>query len=110
MLVREGLQLGVGMGATTILVELLLAGFFAIACLRAHGPFRSDTRVTFSDLFRLSGRLERFKQSRWQWFSMVLLLLVIRLQQQRPLAMELMVAIQLVVFLALPVRANAKTS
>ena len=96
------------MDGTTILVELLLAGFFAIACFRAHGPFRSDSQARVSDLFRLSGRLERFKRSRWQWFSMVLLLLVIRLQQQRPLAMELMVVIQLLVFLALPVRADAR--
>ena len=98
------------MDGTTILVELLLAGFFAIACFRAHGPFRSDGQARFGDVFRLSGRLERFRRSRWQWFSMVLLLLVIRLQQQRPLAMELMVVIQILVFLALPVRADAKNT
>jgi hypothetical protein len=92
----------------TFLLELLLGGFFAVACIRAHVPAAEDHVVSFLDFFRLTDRLERLKRSRWQWFSMVALLLVLRLQQQLPLILELMVVVQLVVFLVLPVGAETK--
>ncbi len=91
-----------------ILLELLLAGFFAVACIKARGPVDSGQKFSFLDLFRLSDRVERMKRSRWQWFSMVGFMLVLRLQQQLPLALELTALVQLVVFVALPVRAGAK--
>jgi hypothetical protein len=85
----------------TLLVELMLAGFFALACMRS-----SITSVTgaahFGDLFRFPGRIERLRRSRWQWFSMVALLLVIRLQIGIPLILEVTVALMFVVFMALP--------
>jgi hypothetical protein len=40
---------------------------------------------------------------------MVALMLVIRLQQPVPLGLEIMVALQFLVFLALPVRADARS-
>src|SRR5205814_430339 len=76
---------GLGMHEKAILLELLLGGFFAVACIRAHGPFIAGQNVTFADFFKLSDRLERLKRSRWQWFSMVLVLLVLRTQQTPPL-------------------------
>ena len=85
------------MNGKTILVELLLAGFFAVACLKAGG------------LFHMPSRLERLRRSRWQWFAMVAFMLVLRLQEQLPLSIEAMAALQLVLFLALPVRAHAVT-
>jgi hypothetical protein len=88
------------MTGKTILIELLLAGFFAVACLKARVP---------GDFFHLLPRLERLRRSRWQWFAMVAFMLVLRLQQQLPLAIELMVAFEFALFLALPVRANAVT-
>jgi hypothetical protein len=96
------------MNRETMLVELLLAGFFAIACLRSWIPAAPNQKAHFGDLFRFPGRLERLRRSRWQWFSMVALLLVIRLQKGAPLVLELMVALQFLVFLALPSRAEAK--
>jgi len=98
------------MNGKTILIELLLAGFFAVACLRAREPAARGLPVTFGDLFRMPSRLERLRRSRWQWFAMVGFMLVLRLQEQLPLTIEAMVALQLVVFLALPVRANAVTT
>ena len=86
------------MNGKTILIELLLAGFFAVACLKAREP---------AGLFHLPPRLERLRRSRWQWFAMVAFMLVLRLQEQLPLAIEAMVALQLVLFLALPVRGPA---
>ena len=91
-----------------VLLELLLAGFFGVACLRARSPQRSGQRETFVNFFRLSGRLERLQRSRWQWFSMVLIMLVLRVQHQLPPAVEVMVAAQFLIFLALPVHALAK--
>ncbi|MGH9512960.1 MAG: hypothetical protein ACRD2U_12585 [Terriglobales bacterium] len=96
------------MSLKTILIELLLAGFFAVACIRAHGPFKQGKAIEIGDLFRLSDRIERLRRSRWQWFSMVLLMLIIRLQGQLPLTLEIMVALQFAVFLALPVQSRAK--
>ncbi len=88
----------------TILMELLLAGFFAVSCITAHGPFPPDQKITLSDLFRLPGRWERLRRSRWQWFAMVALVLVLRLQSTLPLVLEVTILLQFLVFLALPAR------
>lgn len=90
-----------------MLVETILAGFFAVACIRACVPADPSGKLSFSDLLRFPGRLERLKRSRWQWFSMVALLLVLRLQAGLPLMLELIVLAEFVIFLALPVRAKA---
>ena len=89
-----------------MMVETILAGFFAVACLRACVPANPNGKLSFSDLLRFPGRLERLKRSRWQWFSMVALLLVLRLQAGLPLVLELIVLVEFVVFMALPVRAQ----
>jgi hypothetical protein len=98
------------MNLPLMLVEMILAGFFAVACIRACVPANPGGKLEFSDLFRLPGRLERLQRSRWQWFSMVALLLVIRLQAGLPLVLELIVAVEFVAFLALPVRAHTSSS
>jgi hypothetical protein len=97
------------MNQQNLLVELLLAGFFAIACIRTSVPVASDGKLDFRNLLRLPGRLERMRRSRWQWFSMVALLLVIRLQKGMPLVAELTVALEFLVFLALPTSADRNT-
>jgi hypothetical protein len=94
------------MNQQTLLVELILAGFFAVACIRTSVP-SVDGRVHIGDLFKLSGRIERLRRSRWQWFSMVGLLLVIRLQKGMPLVLEATVALMFVTFLAFPVKVKA---
>jgi hypothetical protein len=96
------------MNQQNFLVELLLAGFFAVACIRTSVPAAGNCKLDAGSLFRLPGRLERLRRSRWQWFSMVALLLVIRLQKGMPLAAELTVALEFLVFLALPTRADAR--
>jgi hypothetical protein len=90
------------MDLKTVSIEILLAGFFAVACLRAQSPFREDAQVSFSDFFRLSGRIDRLRASRWAWFSLVAFMLVLRLQQQLPLVAELIALIEFTVFVALP--------
>ena len=94
------------MNLPLMLVETILAGFFAVACLRACVPTNPNGKLSFNDLLRFPGRLERLKRSRWQWFSMVALLLVLRLQAGLPLVLELIVLVEFGVFLALPVRAR----
>jgi hypothetical protein len=91
----------------TMLTELLLAGFFAVACIRACVPVTEGT-LRFSDLFRFPGRIERLRRSRWQWFSVVGLLLVIRLQLGLPFVLEAIVAVEFLVFLAVPTRVGTK--
>lgn len=86
----------------TMLLEVLLGGFFGVACIRTIAPSAADTQLDFANFFRLPGRIERLRRSRWQWFSMVLILLICRLQNQLPIVLELMVALQFVAFLALP--------
>lgn len=97
------------MNQQNFLVELLLAGFFAIACIRTSVPTAGNGKLHVGSLLRLPGRLERLRRSRWQWFSMVALLLVIRLQKGMPLVAELTVALEFLVFLALPTREDAST-
>jgi hypothetical protein len=96
------------MGQQTMLVELILGGFFAVACMRTSVPVAPDGKLHFGDLLRLPGRIERLRRSRWQWFSMVALLLVIRLQKGMPLVLEVTVAMMFVLFLAIPTRATVK--
>jgi hypothetical protein len=90
----------------TALLELLLAGFFAVGCIRAHGPLQ-EGKAHFADFFRLTNRIERLRRSRWQWFSIVLVMLVLRLQHQLPLGVEIMAVALFVIFLVLPVQAMA---
>jgi hypothetical protein len=91
-----------------LLVELLLASFFAVACIKAHGPFSFEKKPAIRDLFYLTNRIDRLRQSRWQWFSMVAILLVLRLQNQLPLAVEIMVGMMFLIFLVFPVQQVAR--
>ena len=50
------------------------------------------------------GYAQRKWRSRWQWFSMVLLMLVLRVQHELPLTIEFMAVLQFLLFLALPAR------
>ena|SRR5437762_11755510 len=92
------------------LLELLLAGFFAIACFRARAPQSSNQKPTLGSFFRFSSRLERLRRSRWQWFSMVAIMLVLRVQHQLPPAVEIMVGMMFLIFLVFPVRALVKAA
>jgi hypothetical protein len=95
------------MGTEALLAEILLSGFFAIACLRARPESPSMAGLAPSRLFALTGRLERLRRSRWQWFCMVLVLVLMRVQFGAPLVAELTAAAQFVVFLTLPTQRAA---
>lgn len=90
--------------ARTILLELLLGGFFAVACIRASVPSTLNGKLQLRDLLRFPNRLERLRRTRWQWFSMVAVLLAVRLQTGVPTILEAIVAVQFVIFFALPTR------
>jgi hypothetical protein len=89
-------------GTQALLVELLLSAFFAVACFRARADSSPTWSMSPQKLFMLTDRLERLRRSRWQWFSMVLLLVLLRTQRSTPMVAELTVAAQLLVFLVLP--------
>ncbi len=90
------------LGTQALLVELLLSGFFAVACFRARATSLENIRIAPSTLFALTDRLERLRRSRWQWFSMGLILILVRLQRGAPMVAELTALAQFIVFLALP--------
>ena len=90
------------MSTQALLAEILLSGFFAVACLRARAESPSIQGLVPARLFALTGRFERLRRSRWQWVCMVLLLILMRMQMGAPLVAELTVAAQFIVFLALP--------
>lgn len=96
------------MGLQAILVELMLSGFFAVACFRARAESPDIAGLAPQKLFMLTDRLERLRQSRWQWCAMVMLLIVVRMQQGTPLVAEFTVAIQFLIFLALPAKNSSK--
>lgn len=87
-----------------VLVELLLGGFFAVACVRASVPSAVNGKLSLGDLLRFPTRLERLRRTRWQWFSMVAVLLAVRLQTGVPTILEAIVVVQFVIFFALPTR------
>lgn len=89
------------MSIQAVLIELLLSGFFAVACFRARAA-SEDLRIAPGKLFVLTDRVERLRRSRWQWFSMVLLLVIVRMQQGAPMIAEFTAVAQFVLFLALP--------
>ena len=86
-----------------IFLELLLAGFFAVACIKSRGAEQSSGKLGFGDVMRFPDRWERLRRSRWQWFSMVLLMVVLRVQNELPLILEITVLFQFLLFMALPV-------
>jgi Mg2+/citrate symporter len=90
------------MSTNSLLLELLLSGFFAIACFKARAGNADEIAMTPRNFLRLTDRLERLRRTRWQWFAMVLVLVFVRLQSGVPLAIELIAALQLVIFLSLP--------
>lgn len=92
------------MNTNALLLELLLSGFFAIACFKARGGAVGQVAARPRDFLRLKDRLERLSLTRWQWFAMVLVVVFVRLQSGMPLMVELTVALQFVIFLALPVQ------
>jgi hypothetical protein len=89
-------------GTQALLIELLLAGFFAIACFRARAEAPDLNGATPRVLFGLTNRLERLRRSRWQWFAILLLLFVVRQQVGAPLVAEFTALAQFILFLALP--------
>ena len=90
------------MSTQALLVEVLLSAFFAIACFRARSGSSDVRGLAPKRLFVLTDRIERLRISRWQWCSMVLLLLLVRMQHGAPMVAEFTVLLQFIVFLALP--------
>jgi hypothetical protein len=86
----------------SLLLELLLSGFFAVACFRARATAFGSMKIAPRAYFVLTDRLERLRRTRWQWASMVLLLVLVRLQWGTPMVAELTVLAQFILFLALP--------
>jgi len=87
---------------TLTLVEALITVSLGTACLLARSPLHASK--THGSLIRL----ERLRRSRWQWFAMVVLMLLLRVQHVLPARVELVVAVQFLIFLVLPIRGLAR--
>ena len=85
-----------------LLVEILLSGFFAVACFKARAVTPDVKGLAPQRLFVLSGRLDRLRRSRWQWCAMVAVLILVRMQAGTPVVAEMTVLAQFVLFLMLP--------
>ena len=85
-----------------VLFELLLTGFFALACLRAQVAHDGGRPVQLNELFRFRGRIERLRRTRVQWISILVLLILARLQWSLSLFVEMLAALMFVAFIALP--------
>ena len=96
------------MGLQAILGELLLSGLFAVACFKARAESPDLAGLAPQKLFMLTDRIERLRKTRLQWCAMVMLLIVLRMQQGAPFVAELTVAVQLIIFLALPAQSTPK--
>jgi hypothetical protein len=93
---------GSEMFSKDLLFELLLTGFFALACLRAQVGHEDNGPLRFNELFRFRGKIERLRRSRVQWISILVLLILARIQWSLSLFVELLAALMFVGFLALP--------
>lgn len=98
------------MGSQALFTELLLSGFFAVACFRARAAGIENSGIAPRTLFAMTDRVERLRRSRWQWFSMVLVLVLVRMQRGAPMVAELTVFAQFIVFLMLPTRKAAEVA
>lgn len=97
------------MNTQALLLELLISGFFAIACFKARAarePGALEMRP--GDFLKLTDRVDRISRTRYQWFAMVAILILVRLQAGVPLLVELTALIQFIIFLALPVGRTEK--
>jgi hypothetical protein len=90
------------MSTQALLVEVLLSAFFAVACFRARSGSSDVRGLAPKRLFVLTDRIERLRISRWQWCSMVVLLLLVRMQHGAPMVAEVTVLAQFILFMALP--------
>lgn len=91
------------MNEKALFLELLISGFFAVACLKARAVEPGEIALRPRDMLRLTDRVERMSRSRWQWFAMAGILVLVRLQTGVPMVVELTALMQLIVFLSLPV-------
>lgn len=90
------------MNTQALLTEILLSGFFATACFRARAESPATSGLAPQRLFMLTDRVDRLRRSRWQWFAMALLLVLVRLQMQTPIVAEITALTQFLVFMVLP--------
>lgn len=86
----------------SLLVEMLIASFFAVACFRSRANTVDWKGLAPKRVFVLTSRLERLRRSRWQWCSIVMLLVIVRLRQGTPLLAELTSLAMFILFLSLP--------
>ncbi|MGH9590113.1 MAG: hypothetical protein ACRD25_06940 [Terracidiphilus sp.] len=92
-----------------LLLELLVSGFFAIACFKARAA-REPGALAMSprDFLKLTDRIDRLSRTRYQWVAMAAILILVRMQVGVPITVELTAVAEFIVFVALPVGKTEK--
>lgn len=86
------------------LVEVLIAGFFGIACFWAPSVNSAAKNRLFASVAQLLSWLDSLRRERWQWLTVIGTMLGLRLQHQLPPVIELMVGVTFLILLAFPLR------
>lgn len=91
-------------------LEVLLAGFFCVACFWAPSVNFAASNSLFAWVAQLSVRLDSLRRERWQWLTVVGTMLGLRLQHALPPVIELMVGLTFLILLAFPLRQMIRAS
>lgn len=85
-------------------LEVLIAGFFGVACFWAPTVHSAASNKLFAWVAQLSLRLNSLRRERWQWLTVIGTMLGLRIQHQLPSIIELMVGLTFLILLAFPLR------
>lgn len=90
-------------------LEVLIAGFFGIACFWAPTVNSDASNRLFAWVAHISLRLDSLRRERWQWLTVIATMLGLRIQHQLPPIIELMVGLTFLILLAFPLRQIIRT-
>lgn len=90
-------------------LEVLIAGFFGVACFWAPTVNSAASNRLFAWVAHISLRLDSLRRERWQWLTVIGTMLGLRLQHQLPPLIELMVGLTFLILLAFPLRQMIRT-
>lgn len=85
-------------------LEVLIAGFFGVACFWSPTVNSAARNKLFAWIAQLSLRLDLLRRERWQWLTVIGTMLGLRLQHQLPPVIEVMVGLTFLILLAFPLR------
>ncbi len=83
-------------------LEVLIAGFFGVACFWAPTVNSAASNRLFAWVAHISLRLDSLRRERWQWLTVIGTMLALRIQHQLSRIIEPMVGLTFLILLAFP--------